>query len=236
MLVYQQGWRSGGFVRIGSRGGNPLCGARGRGDRVSPLVSLGCSVLQPSGFPAQLPPHQTGTLQPTSRRQNQPGILRPVMSPHATALMLLLAAAWRETAWGWAGLGWLPSIADAGWAGYFSSWVGAADLLLHWRIYHTARILSGILQRPSLEGTCCAWPPCSSFGERTPSCAGLCFSPPSLCASGLFCEEKQQFNQSPSWQVTVCACRRGEDEGKGARSHLWQRVSGPCSSVQPASL
>lgn len=32
MPVYQQGWRSGGFVRIGSRGGNPLCGARGRGE------------------------------------------------------------------------------------------------------------------------------------------------------------------------------------------------------------
>lgn len=29
--------------------------------RVSPPVSLGYSVLQTSSFPAQLPPHQTGT-------------------------------------------------------------------------------------------------------------------------------------------------------------------------------
>lgn len=64
--------------------------------------------------------------------------------------------------------------------------------------------------------------PAVHLAQKTPSCAGLRFSSPSLRAYGLFCEEKQQFNQLPSWEEMVCIRRRGEDEGEGALSHLWQ--------------
>lgn len=93
----------------------------------------------------------------------------------------------------------------------------------------------GSRQRPSLERMCCAWTPCSHFGSDGTFCAGLCFSSHSLCAFGLFCEEKQQFNQPPSWEVTIL--RRGWG---GGCSWLpltpWQhwaapQAQGPCRMV-----
>lgn len=122
MPVYQQGLGSRGFVLIWAaevrthfvepeaEGGSFPTGFTGA------TVSSSHPASQPSSLLAKLE-----LLQPTSSQQNQPDILGLVMSPHAAALTLPLATAQRDTVGGWAGPGWLSSIADAGSVGHFSS-------------------------------------------------------------------------------------------------------------------